>query len=394
MNPEHWRKDFPLYQQKNPPLYADNACMTLKPVQVITKIREYYEQYPGCGGRSMHRFGKKVDEEIAKARSILKKFVGAKHEEEIVFTKNTTEAINLVAHSFAFSKGDLVLTSDKEHNSNLIPWQQLALRGVRHKVVPSKQDNTFDLDAFQECLTPEVKLVSLVHTSNLDGVTFPAKEIIKMAHDNDTKVLLDAAQSVPHQDVNVKKLDADFVGFSGHKMLGPTGTGVLYGKRALLEQLNPFMTGGETVQESTYAGATFEKPPHKFEAGLQHYAGMVGLGAAATYLGRIRSDLARHETALNKTVTEGLGDTVTLIGPRDAAQRGGVFSFTATMDAHDIALMLDQNNIMIRSGAHCVHSWFNAHKLPGSARLSFYLYNTQEEAARIVETVKKILGLG
>ena len=396
MNIETIRKDFPILEKQvngKPLTYFDNACLSLKPVQVIKKIKEYYAEYSACGGRSMHSLSKRVDEEVDRTRKTLQKFINAKHSEEIIFSKNTTESLNLVAQSFNFSKGDVVLTSDKEHNSNLLPWMQLRQKGVVHKIIPSNSDNTFNIEKFKEILTDEVKLVSIVQTSNLDGVTFPLKEIIKIAHDNKTFVVIDAAQSAPHINLNVKKLGADFLAFSGHKMLGPTGTGVLYGKRELLEKLSPFIVGGETVVDSTYENADFEKPPHRFEAGLQNYAGIAGLGEATKYLMKIREDIHKHEIKLNRIITEGLGESIKIIGPNNPELRGGIVSFTSKMDPHEIALMLDQQGIMIRSGAHCVHSWFNAKNLQGSARASLYLYNTEQEAETFVEEAKKILDL-
>jgi len=254
MEPEKIRQDFPVLQKKwdgKPLVYFDNACMTLRPVQVINEIIRYYEEFPACGERSKHKLGAKVTEEVEKARKTLKDFLGAKNEREIVFTKNTTEGINLVAHSLGLKAGDVVLTTDREHNSNLLPWQQLAKIGVKHEIIRSKSDGTFDIDAFEKRLDKSVKLVSIVHTSNLDGYTTPAEKIIKMARDWGALTMLDAAQSVPHKEVNVSKLGVDFLACSGHKMMGPSGTGILYGKYDLLEKMQPCVVGGGTVSDST-----------------------------------------------------------------------------------------------------------------------------------------------
>lgn len=391
------RADFPALNQKQKIIYFDNACMTLRPKQVIDKLREYYEEYPGCAGRSHHKIAQRVTSEVDNARKLLRKSFNARKQEEIVFTKNCTEAINLVANSLKLERGDMVLSTDKEHNSNLMPWQILAKnKGILHKVVKSAEDNTFDMDAFEKMLDGNVKLVSMVHTSNLDGVTIPAKEIIKLAHKHGAKVLLDGAQSAPHKEIDLKKLDVDFFACSGHKMCGPTGIGMLYGKAEHLERLDPFIVGGETVVETTYDSYELEKPPERFEAGLQHYAGIIGFGAAVQYLDKVgKKNIEKHEVKLNKVISEGLlsDPKLSLIGPKDAVLRGGVFSFNVKgMSPHDVALSLDNSrNIMIRSGAHCVHSWFNAHKLQGSARASLYLYNTEEEAQSFVQEVKKIL---
>jgi len=399
MNVEKIREDFPILKKtvnNKPIIYMDSACMTLRPVQVIEKIKEYYIEYPACGERSLHKLGKRVDEEVEKARDSLKKFINARSTKEIVFTKNTTEAINLVANSFDFRNGDIVLGTDKEHNSNLLPWQKLAAKGIKYDFVESNADNTFSIENFKKKLSKDVKLVAMVHTSNLDGTSVPAKEIIKIAHDNGSLVLLDAAQGVPHHEIDVRKMDADFLAFSGHKMLGPSGTGVLYGKQHLLESLSPFMVGGGTVIDTTQTEAKFEGLPQKFEAGLQHYAGIIGLGEAANYLMKIgRDNVEKHETMLNRKVTDGLAGLVEIIGPKEAEKRSGIFSFNIPrVDPHEIAMMMDEmENICVRSGAHCVHSWFNAHNLKGSVRASFYLYNTAEECGKFIETVKKIVKL-
>ncbi|MFH1770630.1 MAG: cysteine desulfurase [archaeon] len=392
LNVNKLREDFPVLKKKI--VYFDNSCVTLKPRQVIEAMNRYYEEFPACAGRSMHQFGNEVTEEVEKARNTIKKFINAKKSEEIIFTRNTTEGINLVANSFKFEKGDKVLITDKEHNSNLLPWQILAEKGIiRLKVLGSKEDNTFNMDAFKREVK-DVRLVSVVHTSNMDGVTNPVKEIIKAAHKEGALVMLDAAQSVPHHEIDVKKLDVDFLAFSGHKMLGPSGMGVLYGKKALLEDLNMYMVGGETVKDTTYSTRVEEDLPHRFEAGLQNYAGIIGLAEAAKYLMKIGlKNIEKHETKLNKMLTKGLeeiGD-ITIIGP-EAEKRGGIVSFNlGKQDSHQVALLMDNSaNIMLRSGAHCVHSWFNKHKMAGSVRASLYFYNTEEEVEFFLENLKKI----
>lgn len=388
------RADFPILKKKL--IYFDNACMTLRPKQVVEATNEYYYEFPGCAGRSMHKIAAKVTEEVLKSRKIVQKFIGAKKPEEIIFTRNTTEAINLIANSFKFKKGSKVLISDKEHNSNLIPWQVLEKKGViKLVIVNSKSDNTLDMDDFEKKIKG-VTLVSIVHTSNMDGVTNPVKEIIKLAHKNNSLVMLDAAQSIPHKEVNVKKLDVDFLAFSGHKMLGPSGMGVLYGKKSLLEKLDTFMVGGETVIDSNYHNHKLEKLPERFEAGLQNYAGIIGLAEAIKYLKKVgMKNIETQELILNKALTEGLSqiEGVKILGPLDPKQRAGIVSFNyKNVDPHQIALLMDNSaNIMMRSGAHCVHSWFNAHKSKGSARASFYFYNTLEEVDAFINAFKKIV---
>lgn len=393
------RNDFPLLITKanqKPLVYLDTACQSLRPAAVIQAVTGYYTEESACAGRSMHHLAEAVTRHVAQARGLIAKHLNAGRSEEIIFTRNTTEAINLVANSLGLKNGDVVLISDKEHNSNLIPWQLLARRsGVTVKVVPSLPDNTFDLEAFERLLNDHVKLVSMVYTSNLDGVTFPAQEIVKMAHRQGALVLVDAAQAAPHQRIDVKSLDVDFLAFSGHKMLGPSGTGILYGKYKLLEKLSPFLVGGETVSSSTYDSCEFLPPPEKFEAGLQDYAGIIGLGAAVKYLDELGFDaIQKQELFLNEYITRETKDIdgLHIIGPADARLRGGIFSFYIDrLDHHRIALMLDQMaGIIVRSGQHCVHSWFHARDIPGSVRASLYFYNTLEEAESFVTNLRKI----
>jgi cysteine desulfurase / selenocysteine lyase len=393
------RQDFPILQEesgKKPIIYFDTACQSLRPKQVVEAVNQYYLKFPACGGRSMHHLAAEVTRSCDQARAAVAKFLNAAKKEEIVFTRNTTEGINLVANSLDLQKDDVVLITDKEHNSNLIPWQIMAKRkGIIYKIVPSRADNSLDMDEYERLLDKKVKLVSFGFTSNLDGVTIPAAEVIKKAHANGSLVMLDAAQTAPHHKINVKELGVDFLAFSGHKMLGPSGTGVLYGKYQLLEQMDPFLVGGDTVAWSTYDTCEFLPPPEKFEAGLQDYSGIMGLGAAVKYLQDIGFDaIQKQELLLNEYLTAEIKNipNLHLIGPADAKLRGGVVTFYIEgIDSHRIALMLDQMaNIQVRSGQHCVHSWFNAHQIKGSVRASIYFYNTQDEAAQLVTGLQKI----
>jgi len=397
MNVDKVRSDFNVLGKGI--VYLDSACMSLKPRQVIWKINEYYNEYPACVGRSNHRLGEAAKNAYEDARKTIAKFIGAKPE-EIIFTKNTTEGINLVAHSLPLKKGDVVLGTDKEHNSNLVPWQLLAESGVKHNVVFSRSDNTFDMEKYKALLKKNVRLVSMVHTSNLDGVTNPAREIVKAAHDNGSLVLLDGAQSVPHQRIDVHKLDVDFLAFSGHKMLGPTGTGVLYVKKDRMKELKPFMAGGDTVANTTYDSHEFLDPPHMFEAGLQDYAGTIGLAEAARYVQSFGfENIERLEAGLNRKLSEGLlsleSGIADIIGPADSSLRGGITPFNLKgIDYHQVALMLDKiGSVMVRSGQHCVHSWFNAHGIKGSVRASLYLYNNEHDIGVFIDTIKKIARL-
>jgi cysteine desulfurase / selenocysteine lyase len=396
MDVTRFRQDFPILQNSKI-TYFDTACQSLRPQVVIDAIVGYYEQSSACSGRSMHRLAAKVTQDVDAARAAVAKFIGAIRKEEIVFTRNTTEGINLVANSLEFRPGDVILISDKEHNSNLIPWQKLVrTQGVILKIIPSNPDNTFDLSAYDRMLEQgSVRLVAFGMTSNLDGVSIPSFEVVNHAHHSGALVLFDAAQSAPHQKLNVKTLDVDFLAFSGHKLLGPSGTGVLFSKYSLLEEMQPFMVGGDTVISSTYESCEFLPPPEKFEAGLQDYAGIIGLGAAVQYIQKVGfDDIQKQEYLINQNLTDNLKDLsgLTIIGPADPALRGGIFSFYIKgIDSHRIALMLDQMaGIMVRSGQHCVHSWFNSQNIVGSVRASSYFYNTVEEASFLVENIKKI----
>lgn len=401
MNIEKLRQDFPILQhgfKGKPVIYFDNACMSLKPKQVVEAVNDYYYNFPACGGRSHHKLAQKVTEEVENTRKLVAKFINAK-QDEIVFTKNTTESINLLSYSLVdsleFKEGDMILTSDKEHNSNLIPW----LRAAKRKNLKHDVFEFGNLDDFEEKIkNNNVRIAGFVHTSNLDGTENPIKEMLKIAKENNVLTIVDGAQTVPHKEINVKKLGCDFLAFSGHKMLGPTGIGCLYGKFDLLSKLPQFITGGETVNDSTYDSYQMASTPHRLEGGLQHYSGIIGLGAAVKYLDKVgMSNIQKHEINLNKFVTEKLNDLIIngkikLIGP-DAEKRSGIFSFfLPKQDIHETAMMLDHSaNIMLRSGAHCCHSWFNKHKLKGSVRASLYLYNTEEECEKFVEAISKII---
>ncbi len=395
-----FRKDFPQLEEggaDNAIVYFDNSCMTLKPKPVIDAINRYYKQFGACGGRSLHKLSTGVTIEIDRTRRKLADFLNVENTKEVLFTKNTTEGINLLSRSLPLEKGDLVLTSDREHNSNIVPWiYAKEHRGIRHQVVPSKKDGTFDMEKFKE-MVPKAKAISMVHTSNLDGYSLPAREIAEVAHDHDVLVAFDGAQAMPHKEVDLKKIDPDFYAFSVHKMCGPTGVGVLWGKYDLLKEMDPFIVGGDTVEKVTYDRCVFLDPPNRFEAGLQNFAGIFGTGAAVDYLTKVgREKIHEHEIKLNKRTHEMFLEMpgLRIMGVQDPELRGGITSFEIDgFDPHDVAIVLDETaDIMIRSGMHCVHSWFNAKNLKGSARVSYYLYNTMEEVDILEDTLRKLLG--
>ncbi|MBR9679826.1 MAG: aminotransferase class V-fold PLP-dependent enzyme [Candidatus Altiarchaeota archaeon] len=392
LNVEKIKEDFPIFLRKihgKRIIYMDSACVTLKPRQVVEAMNKYYEYFPACAGRSSHKLGRETSDQINNSRKTLQRFINAKSVNEVIFTKNTTEGINLISNSLKLKGGDVILTSDKEHNSCLLPFQLLKRKGVRHEIF--KFGN---LDDFQSKLTKDVKLVATAHTSNLDGTSNPIRNIIRLAHENNSLVLVDGAQSVPHKKVDVRRMNVDFLAFSGHKMLGPSGTGVLYGKQDLMERLNPLFLGGDAVKNSTYNNYEIEELPKKFEAGLQNYAGIIGLAEAARYLTKMgRDNLEKHLINLNELITDAFQNLdIEILGGTKAEKRGGIISFNMKkINPHEIAGILNESsNIMIRSGMHCVHSWFNAHELKGSARVSLYAYNTREDCGVLIKEIMKI----
>lgn len=395
MDVSKYRKDFPILNSDDSPVYLDSACMTLRPKAVIDAITDYYTNYPACGGRSVHKLSWQVTENFEMARDSLRRFMGAESSSEIVFTKNATESMNIVANGLSLNKGDEILTSDKEHNANVVPWHHLAkYKGIKYNVLPAKDNYFFDVEALKESLSSKTKLFSFVHTSNLDGHSNPAKEIVEICHDKGVKVMMDTAQSAPHQEVNVVDLDVDFAAVSAHKFCGPSGMGALYGKFDELKDLIPTYVGGSTVVNSTYKDYKLLPPPSCFEAGLQNYAGAIGSGAAAEYIMNIgRENIHKHENKLNKLMTKELSDveSLNLVGPSDVNQRGGIFSFNLDgWDPTEVAMHLDEEyNIAIRSGMHCVHSWFNSRGIEGTARASVYLYNNEEDVLSFTNAIKE-----
>ena len=380
----------------DPVAYLDNACVTLRPQSVIDSIQDYYINTPGCGGRSVHRYGTHVSKIISQSRKKLANFLSSPSVNEIVFTRNATHSLNQVAKGLEWNKGDVVLTTDREHNSNLVPWLQLEQeQGIDHRVVRSNQDNTFNLESFEEACAEagtKLKMVSMSHVGNLDGVETPVKEITKIAKDYGALVSIDGAQSTPHMSVNVQDLGIDFYSFSLHKMLGPSGLGGLWARTELLENMRTIQSGGQTVTTATYESFKWAKPPSKFEGGLGHFAGMMATGAAVDYLTKLNMDeVHAHEQSLNRIMSEGVKDIpgVSIIGPEDSSKRSGICSLLLDdkLPSHDIALLLDEvAGVMVRSGQHCVHSWFNDKGYNGSLRASAYFYNTEEDARRFVDT--------
>jgi cysteine desulfurase/selenocysteine lyase len=394
------RKEFRVLARRingKPIIYLDSACQSLRPKRVIEAVRRYYEEYPACAGRSIHKLATAVSIEIDEAREKLSKYVNASRPEEICFLRNCTEALNTVIFGIGLKRGDLVITTDREHNSVHVPLLRLKKTiGIRYKWIPSRSDETFDLESYAEIVSKsKPRLVVMCHTSNVNGTTIPAREICEIAHDKGAHVLLDGAQFAPYGPFDLRKIDADFYAFSSHKMCGPAGVGILTGKYEELAQLEPLTYGGHGVTTATRRHAEILPPPERFEAGLQNYPGIIGAGVAAEYLWKIgRKEIESHVRELNREATKRMlgNESVMIIPPVEASLRGGILSFNLNgRSPHDVAIILDDaENIMIRSGMHCNHSWFEDRGIDGSARASFYIYNTREEARKLADAVNAI----
>jgi cysteine desulfurase / selenocysteine lyase len=395
-----WRADFPALRARPgqpAPAYLDSACMSLVPKAVLAAMEEYYAEFPGCAGRSLHRFAEEVGRRYESAREAFGRFLGRNDPRGVVFLRNATEAINLVGQGFPWRPGERVLISDREHNSNLIVWQRLAQeRGIRVEVLELGDDGRFDPDDFERHLAHDVRLVSLFHTSNLDGSSQPVGEIVDRAHDRGAAVLIDGCQAAPHEKIDLARLGVDYYAVSAHKMLGPTGTGVLVSTPEALGRLRPLVVGGESVEWSTLEEHELRPPPYRFEAGLQNYAGVIGAHAALDYLANVGLDrVASLQRELNRRISTAFADEprVHVLGPADPAERPSIFAFTVDgIDPHDVALFLDEGHgVMVRSGMHCVHSFYARRGLTGNVRASFYLYNDRHDAERFVGGLNELL---
>ena len=389
------RRDFPTVRSGQG-IYLDSACQSLRPDSVIRAITDYYENYPACGGRSVHSMATKVSMAMDDARETLASFFGTDDPDCYIFTKNCTEGLNTAAYGLGLGRGDVVVTTDTEHNSNHVPWLFLQENmGVRRRIVKSDAEGRFDLEAFHKAMSRDVKVVSVQHASNVTGCSVPVKAVTEIAHDFGATVVIDGAQAAPHMPVDLKRIDADVYCMSIHKMLGPSGMGVMYGKREVLERMRPLALGGGTVGLATYESVNLAPIPDKFEAGLHDYASIVGTKAALDYLSGVgMEEVMRWDQTLMERILSNLEDVRNLhvVGPRDAPSRGGVFSFNIDgLGAHDIAMMLDSMaGVMIRSGMHCAHPFYVSRGIDGSARASTYIYNTPEEIDVFTDTVRHI----
>ncbi|PSG97558.1 selenocysteine lyase [Thermoplasmatales archaeon SW_10_69_26] len=393
-DPHDVREDIPLLQDDEPPIYVDNACMTLKPDPVIEELNRYYEQTPVCAGRSTYRLAGEVDEAVQRSRATVASFLGADSADECVFTRNTTEAMNLAAKGLDLPTGSTVLTSDREHNSGLVPAQRLAEGGVHHEAVGSTEQGAFDLEAYKARMEEgDVSLVSLVHMSNLDGYITPMQAVAEIAHDHDALVLADGAQSAPHVPVDVAELGVDLFAFSVHKAMGPTGVGVLWGRAEILDEMDPLVAGGATIESTTLTDHELLDAPGRFEAGLQDFAGIQATHAALTYLEEMdRAAVSDHEEKLSRRLQEGIEALGCDVYGAPEAKGNGIVSFAMDgLDIHDLAVVLeDEADVCVRAGLHCLDSWFNARGLGGSCRASLYAYNTMHEVETILDTLAEI----
>ncbi len=401
---EKIRRDFPILSKLvygKPLVYLDNAATSQKPRQVIQALVDYYEGYNANVHRGVHALSMESTERYEEARRKVAGFIGAPSPENLIFVRNTTEGINLAASSWGAANigpGDEILVTEMEHHSNLVPWQRLAkAKGARMRFIPVTEEGTLDLSDLDTLLNHRTKLVAMTHMSNVLGAINPVKDIGAKAHAVGARILIDAAQSVPHMPVNVQDLDCDFLAFSSHKMLGPTGIGGLYVRSETLEKMEPFLTGGEMVLEVTYDYATWNDLPMRFEAGTPNIAGSIGLGAAVDYLESLGMEQVhrreRELTAYALDTLKELSEEFNFYGPTDLNARGAIVSFNSPdIHPHDLGTMLDQGGIAIRAGHHCAMPLIRDRLgVAATARASFYIYNTKDEVDLLKAALKDAL---
>ena len=400
VNSYELRNDFPIFKKKingKDLVYLDNASTTQKPYSVINSITDFYSNYNSNIHRAVYQLAEEATELYEQSRKKIANFINVRPE-EIIFTRNTTESINLIAHSWARSnlkKDDVIAITEIEHHSNIVPWQILCQEiGTRLDYVGIDESGFLDVEYLIELISSrKVRLVSISHMSNVLGTIVPIERIIKTAHQYDIPVIVDGAQSVPHMPVDAKNLDCDFLVFSAHKMLGPTGVGVLYAKKELLEKMKPFMGGGDMIKEVFKFHTNYNEVPYKFEAGTPNIADVVGFGAAVDYLEKIgMENIRKHEIYLTEYALESMQSLkyITIYGPMDSKFRGGVISFNiADIHPHDLATIMNDHGIAIRSGHHCAQVLMQRLDVPATSRASFYIYNTKEEIDKFVNAIKE-----
>ncbi len=398
------KQDFPILKRKlrngKKLIYLDNAATTQKPKQVIDAICKYYSEYNSNIHRAVYQIAEEATEEYEKTRANIQRFINARYPEEIIFTRNTTESINLIAYTWGkknIRKGNKIILTEYEHHSNIVPWQMLSNeKGAKISYTDTDENGYLNLESFSKFLEDEeeTKLVSLSHMSNVLGTVYPAKEIIKMAHEKKVPVVIDGAQSVPHLRTDVQDLDCDFLAFSAHKMLGPTGVGILYVKKEILEHMPPFITGGDMIKEVHKENTVFNELPYKFEGGTPNIADVIGFNAATEYLKRIGMENVRdHEIELIKYLYNSIKDIkgIKIYGPERVIDRGGLVTFNIEgIHPHDCATILNDFGIAIRSGHHCAQVLMEKLDIIASSRASIYIYNTKEEIDIFVDALNHV----
>ena len=399
---ERCRPDFPILSRivnGQPLIYLDSAASSQKPASVIEAIQRYYETSHANVHRSIHTLGEEATEQYEAARDAVRSFIGARSREEIVFTRGTTESLNLVAQAVGrtLQPGDEIVVSELEHHSNLVPWQMVCRdRGTVLKAIPVLPEGYLDLEAYARLLSPRTRVVAVAHVSNVLGTINPVAQMVEQAHRVGALVCLDGAQAVPHLPVDVTAIGADFYAFSGHKMLGPTGIGVLHGRREVLERLEPAWGGGEMIKEVWIDHAQWNDLPWRFEPGTPPIAGAVGLHAAVEYLGKLgMTQVSAHEQALTAATMDALARIpgVTLYGPRNPEMKGAVVAFNVEgIHPHDGAALLDQRGIAVRAGHHCAQPLMKCLQIAGTLRASFSVYNTAQDVQRLAEAVATLRG--
>jgi cysteine desulfurase/selenocysteine lyase len=404
VNLSKYRSDFPILSRKvrgdNRFIYLDSAATSQKPESVINAEADFYRTKNAAVHRGAHLVAEEAADAYEGARANVAKFIGAQSD-EVIFTKSATESLNFLAYSFGnknskicLKAGDEIVVSEMEHHANLIPWQQLAMRvGAKLKWLSISEEGRVDLSDISKIITDKTKLVAITHQSNVFGTITPIAQIVKAARAVGALVVLDACQSVPHFAVDAKELEVDFLAFSGHKMLGPTGIGVLWGKAELLDQLEPTLFGGSMVDAVTMESATWAKLPRKFEAGVPNMAQAIGLSAAVDYLNKVgMKNIEQHEQDLTRELLTGLSQiaAVKVIGPLDTKDRGGVVSFTVDgVHPHDVGQVLDQYGVAVRTGHHCAWPLMRKLNLVGTTRASFHLYNDSKDVQALLEAINK-----
>jgi len=399
-----YRNDFPLLMQ-NKIIYIDNAATSQRPQCVIDAEGDFYKNYNANPLRGLYSLSVEATEVYENAREAVQKFIGAEKSNEIIFTRNTTESLNLVAYSYGLSnvkKGDEIVVSIMEHHSDLLPWQMVAKTcGAELKFIECAKDGSIDLEKVKELITSRTKIVAMTQVSNVLGREYPVKEIAKLAHEKGAVMVVDGAQSTPHMRVDVTDLDADFFAFSGHKLLAPMGIGVLYGKEELLEKMPPFLSGGEMIDSVTRTSAVYAELPHKFEAGTVNAAGAAGLKAAIDYIEKVGFDyIGEREIALTSRAIEKMKKIphVNIIGSENADEHTGIVTFTIdNVHPHDISEILAADGIAVRAGHHCAQSLLTHLGLNSTARASFAFYNTEDEVDKFtdsVATIRERMGYG